>query len=725
MYKSYAANIKIKARETKVIDFPLGYFKFVPTITVTPHGRAVAFIKEVNKKYVKITNNSEQDEIYSFIAITGREQLIADFDNDNIPDLIDTDIDGDNVVNAQDAFPFNLTESVDTDNDGIGNNADADDDGDGISDVNEINSGSDPLVVNIDTDNDNIANVVDSDDDNDGLIDIYERDISNTDPLDPDSDNDGLNDGDEISEGTDPLDPDTDNDGLNDGDEISEGTDPLNQDTDNDFLPDSSEVFVQLTDPLDPDTDNDDLTDGAEVGIHLTNPLDSDSDNDGHTDGDEVAAGSDPLDSNSVPVSQATSTLYFALTTENNSFSNSNFLAIYSGEMFNLEYPQIIDLQPDADGETHFEIITPDDVTAKHNFDKYRIYSLNNNDYNNTSPKSAIFKAENLNKNQVYNLIALNENNTINNNDPTTSLSITFAASDDANENSDSILGNNISNTLFNYDGNQDTTGIYYWIHSFSIGNDNVVTFNSSNVQLEPEFYFEAIAYLAIHSNYTQNSDNSNPDVEIAIQSASFDENADTSNFAGYISQFNYTIQDIESQDDAFSVVTNDQYTAISTNLNSDANLNNKARVIAQVDARQRFRIHVKVGQNTDCDFNISINTIGMLDYFMTYGGSIDNYNNSYNSNDDEMSVIRGFASDFVSFISAPMVKVKSLAIVSEENHYLREKNLQLNLQLESILYAADENENLRDLLDFKRKTELNIIPASIINKGIQANIKS
>lgn len=96
-----------------------------------------------------------------------------------------------------------------------------------------------------------------------------------------------------------------------------------------------------------------------------------------------------------------------------------------------------------------------------------------------------------------------------------------------------------------------------------------------------------------------------------------------------------------------------------------------------------------------------------------------------FNSNDEEMSVMRGFASDFVSFLSSPMVKVKSLAIVSEENQYLREKNLQLNLQLESILYAADENENLRNLLDFKRKTKLNIIPASIINKGIQANIKS
>ena len=96
-----------------------------------------------------------------------------------------------------------------------------------------------------------------------------------------------------------------------------------------------------------------------------------------------------------------------------------------------------------------------------------------------------------------------------------------------------------------------------------------------------------------------------------------------------------------------------------------------------------------------------------------------------FNRNNDEMSVVRGFSSDVVSFLSSPMVKVKSLAIVSEENQFLREKNLQLNLQLESILYAADENKNLRELLEFKRETKLKIIPASIINKGIQTNIKA
>jgi len=94
-------------------------------------------------------------------------------------------------------------------------------------------------------------------------------------------------------------------------------------------------------------------------------------------------------------------------------------------------------------------------------------------------------------------------------------------------------------------------------------------------------------------------------------------------------------------------------------------------------------------------------------------------------NDNDEMSVVRGFSSDIISLISKPMVKVKSLAIVNEENQYLREKNLQLNLELQSILYAADENEKLRELLDFKRNTSLNIIPSRIINKGIQTNINS
>ena len=59
--------------------------------------------------------------------------------------LSDVDSDGDGVLDSQDAFPHDPNESVDTDGDGIGNNADTDDDGDGASDADEIAADSDPL----------------------------------------------------------------------------------------------------------------------------------------------------------------------------------------------------------------------------------------------------------------------------------------------------------------------------------------------------------------------------------------------------------------------------------------------------------------------------------------------------------------------------------------------------------------------------------------------------
>ena len=195
-------------------------------------------------------------------------------------DNADTDDDGDGVLDAEDAFPLDPTESVDTDGDGEGNNTDTDDDNDGVPDAGD-NFPLDP-TESVDTDFDGTGNNADTDDDGDGVSDV-----------------------------------------------------------------------------------------------------------------DEAAAGTDPLDSDSFPVLEP-STLYFSLTSENTKDDNVDFLAIYSGEMLNLEYPQIIDLQPDSGGVTHYEIISSDFSSSKHNFDKYRIYNLNNSDYTNTTPKSALFKAENL-----------------------------------------------------------------------------------------------------------------------------------------------------------------------------------------------------------------------------------------------------------------------------------------------------------------------------------------
>jgi hypothetical protein len=84
----------------------------------------------------------------------------------------------------------------------------------------------------------------DVDTDGDGLSDDAETNTHGTDPNVPDSDDDGLNDGDEVNiHGTDPNVPDSDGDGVNDGDEINLfGSNPNLSDSDEDGYLDKTEV---------------------------------------------------------------------------------------------------------------------------------------------------------------------------------------------------------------------------------------------------------------------------------------------------------------------------------------------------------------------------------------------------------------------------------------------------------------------------------------------------
>ena len=157
---------------------------------------------------------------------------------------IDSDADG--VINIDDAFPNDPTESIDTDNDGIGNNRDTDDDNDGVED----SADAFPLdpTESIDTDNDGIGNNRDTDDDNDGVEDIVDAL-----PLDPtesiDTDNDGIgnnrdtdDDNDSVEDSADafPLDSseilDTDTDGVGNNQDL---------DDDNDGIADVDDPFPQ------------------------------------------------------------------------------------------------------------------------------------------------------------------------------------------------------------------------------------------------------------------------------------------------------------------------------------------------------------------------------------------------------------------------------------------------------------------------------------------------
>jgi hypothetical protein len=269
----------------------------------------------------------------------------------DLPDITFTlkdneaDTDGDGFQDAVDVFPNDPNEYIDTDGDGIGNNADTDDDGDGQSDELEITNGTDPLVANPapgDSDGDGLPDIIDPDDDNDGVIDsldVFPLDANESsdndgdglgDNADTDDDNDGYSDTNETAAGSDPLDPssipeDSDNDKLPDSLEPGLGTDPSNPDTDGDGVIDGEDDFP--TDPnyqtdtdgdgipnkTDPDDDNDGLLDEDDPypldptnqpdtdGDGLNDGIDPDDDNDGFTDLQEEAAGTDPLNPNSIP----------------------------------------------------------------------------------------------------------------------------------------------------------------------------------------------------------------------------------------------------------------------------------------------------------------------------------------------------------------------------------------------------------------------------------------
>ena len=144
---------------------------------------------------------------------------VADTDNDGLNDgeevntygtsPINEDTDGDSVLDGVDVFPLDATESIDTDGDGIGNNADTDDDNDGVLDTEDVF----PLDASesLDTDGDGIGNNADTDDDNDGVLDTEDAfPLDATESVDTDGDGIGNN-----------ADNDDDNDGIVDSDDIA------------------------------------------------------------------------------------------------------------------------------------------------------------------------------------------------------------------------------------------------------------------------------------------------------------------------------------------------------------------------------------------------------------------------------------------------------------------------------------------------------------------------
>jgi len=108
--------------------------------------------------------------------------------------------------------------------------------------------------------------------DTDRLLTYRELFQTKTNPLQRDTDSDHLSDGDEIERWTNPLLPDTDNDGILDGYEVySYGTNPLLRDSDNDKVEDLQEINL-ATNPTNPDTDGDGLFDCESFPLDANRP---------------------------------------------------------------------------------------------------------------------------------------------------------------------------------------------------------------------------------------------------------------------------------------------------------------------------------------------------------------------------------------------------------------------------------------------------------------------
>jgi hypothetical protein len=237
-------------------------------------------------------------------------EVLLDTDSDGIPDITDTDDDGDNVLDVDDDFPLDPTEDTDSDSDGTGDNADTDDDDDGVIDEDD-DFQFDP-TEDTDTDSDGIGDNADNDDDGDGVID--EADDFPFDPgeyTDTDSDGTGDNadtddDGDNVLDENDdfPFDPeeysDSDSDGIGDNADIDDDNDGV-LDVNDDFPHDPTENTDTDSDGKGNNADTDDDNDGMSDDWEDINGLDplvddsqEDNDNDGLTNLEEYQNGSNP-----------------------------------------------------------------------------------------------------------------------------------------------------------------------------------------------------------------------------------------------------------------------------------------------------------------------------------------------------------------------------------------------------------------------------------------------
>ena len=193
--------------------------------------------KDAFEELFGMTMDKFYEDFDSFMRKSREEQIAAIKSNEDWRNASFLDTDDDGVNDKDDAFPNDPSETIDTDSDGIGNNADTDDDNDSVLDGDDAF----PLdaTESVDTDSDGVGDNSDAfpndasetlDNDSDGVGDNSDA-FPNNALYKADSDSDGMPDVWETRYGLDPNDPsdatsDQDNDGVTALDEFLAGTIP-------------------------------------------------------------------------------------------------------------------------------------------------------------------------------------------------------------------------------------------------------------------------------------------------------------------------------------------------------------------------------------------------------------------------------------------------------------------------------------------------------------------
>ncbi len=94
-------------------------------------------------------------------------------------------------------------------------------------------------------------------------------------------------------------------------------------------------------------------------------------------------------------------------------------------------------------------------------------------------------------------------------------------------------------------------------------------------------------------------------------------------------------------------------------------------------------------------------------------------------SESPEARIIQGKVNSVFSVLYRPVLWVKGISEVRQENQLLREKAMQLALLNSSLMSYKEENEELRKMLGYERISRYELVPGKVINKGIAPLISS